>query len=300
MPMMATTRMNERPAAGFLPVDKPAGPTSHDVVAVARRTLRERRIGHTGTLDPFASGLLLLAIGRATRLAEYMSDLAKSYAATMRLGIVTDTDDRTGSTVATSDEWRALEPDGIRAALESLVGEIRQVPPMYSARKVGGRRLYALARDGIEVEREATPATIHSVEVTRIDGPIVAFEITCSTGTNIRSIARDTGNELGCGAHLVELRRTAIGPHRVENAVPLDDLEDAALVRRAWITPARALDHLPAVAIDADQARSLSLGRAITVPPGTCAGVAAALDHGELVAVGEVVGDALRPRKVFG
>jgi len=292
--------MNERPAAGFLPVDKPAGPTSHDVVAIARRALRERRIGHTGTLDPFASGLLLLAIGWATRLAEYLSDLPKSYAATMRLGIATDTDDRTGRTVATSDEWRALEPLEIRASLESLVGEIQQVPPMYSARKVGGRRLYAMAREGVEVQREATPATIHSIEVTRIEGPVVAFEITCGTGTYIRSIARDTGIELGCGAHLVELRRTAIGPHRVQCAVPVDRLEDAALVKRAWVTPAHALAHLPAVDIDADQARSLAQGRAITVPPGTGAGVAAALEHGELVAVGEVVGDALRPRKVFG
>jgi tRNA pseudouridine55 synthase len=297
--MKATTPMTERPAAGFLPVDKPAGPTSHDVVAAARRALRERRIGHTGTLDPFASGLLLLAVGRATRLAEYMADLPKTYTAVMRLGAVTDTDDRTGRTIATSEEWQSLDPGPIRAVLESLVGEIRQVPPMYSARKVGGRRLYAMAREGLEVEREATAATIYSVEVTRIEGPDVAFEITCSTGTYIRSIARDTGADLGCGAHLVELRRTAIGPHRADAAVAVNRLDDAELVRRAWVSPEQALAHMPAVDLDTVQARALSQGRAIRVPAGTGSGVAVALDHGVLVAICEVSGEALLPRKVF-
>jgi tRNA pseudouridine55 synthase len=291
--------MPELPAAGFVPVDKPTGPTSHDVVAMARRALRQRRIGHTGTLDPFASGLLLLAIGRATRLAEYLSDLPKSYSAVMRLGQTTDTDDRAGQVLARNDDWSQLEPETIHEALASMAGVIRQVPPMYSARKVGGRRLYAMAREGRQVERAATEVTIHSLEVTRIEGPDVAFEITCSTGTYIRSIARDIGSDLGVGAHLIELRRTAIGPHRVENAVTPDRLDDFDAVRQVWVSPARALAHLPAIDIDDDETTALVQGRSIAVPPETSAGTTAALGHGELVAIGDVQAGSLRPRKVL-
>ncbi|HUF67056.1 MAG TPA: tRNA pseudouridine(55) synthase TruB [Longimicrobiales bacterium] len=291
--------MPELPAAGFVPVDKPAGPTSHDVVAMARRALRQRRIGHTGTLDPFASGLLLLAIGRATRLAEYLSDLPKSYSAVMRLGQTTDTDDRAGQVVTRTDDWRQLEPETIRDALASMAGVIRQVPPMYSARKVGGRRLYAIAREGRQVERAATEVTVHSLEVRRIEGPDVAFEITCSTGTYIRSIARDIGSDLGVGAHLLELRRTAIGPHRVEDAVTLDRLDDFDAVRQVWVSPARALAHLPAIDIDDDETTALVQGRSIAVPPEMGAGTTAALGHGELVAIGDVQAGSLRPRKVL-
>jgi tRNA pseudouridine55 synthase len=266
---------------------------------MARRALRQRRIGHTGTLDPFASGLLLLAIGRATRLAEYLSDLPKSYSAVMRLGQTTDTDDRAGQVVTRTDDWRQLEPGTIREALASMAGVIRQVPPMYSARKVGGRRLYAIAREGRQVERAATEVTIHSLEVTRIEGPDVAFEVTCSTGTYIRSIARDIGSDLGVGAHLLELRRTAIGPHRVENAVSPDRLDDFDAVRRVWVSPARALAHLPAIDIDDDETTALVQGRSIAVPPETGAGTTAALGHGELVAIGDVQAGSLRPRKVL-
>jgi tRNA pseudouridine55 synthase len=291
--------MPELPAAGFVPVDKPAGPTSHDVVAMARLALRQRRIGHTGTLDPFASGLLLLAIGRATRLAEYLSDLPKSYSAVMRLGQTTDTDDRAGQVVTQTDDWSQLDPGTIREALAAMAGVMRQVPPMYSARKVGGRRLYAIAREGRQVERVATEVTIHSLEVTRIEVPDVAFEITCSTGTYIRSIARDIGSDLGVGAHLLELRRTAIGPHRVENAVALDHLDDFDAVRRVWVSPARALAHLPAIDIDDDETTALVQGRSIAVPPETGPGTTAALGHGELVAIGDVQAGSLRPRKVL-
>lgn len=291
--------MSEAATAGFLPVDKPVGPTSHDVVARARRALGIRRIGHTGTLDPFASGLLLLAIGRATRLAEYLSDLPKTYHAVMRLGETTDTDDRTGTVLASTDEWQARSADDIRSALAGRIGVSGQVPPMYSARKVGGQRLYRMAREGIEVEREARDVTVHSIEVTRIDGRDVAFEITCSTGTYIRAIARDVGSDLGVGGHLVELRRTAIGPHRVEDAVALDKLDDRAAVQAAWIRPAVALRHLPAIEVDEAQAAAVLHGRAIPVPPETDPGLAAVVGRGELVAVGEVREGALRPRKVI-
>jgi len=291
--------MSEPPAAGFLPVDKPAGPTSHDVVAAARRILGERRIGHTGTLDPFASGLLLLVIGSATRLAEYTARLPKTYEAVMRLGRTTDTDDRTGAVLAETDEWRHLEPGTIRQALEQMVGTVAQVPPMYSARKVGGRRLYLAARKGEEVIRPAAEVHIHSIDIRQIAGPEVTFEVTCSSGTYIRAIARDAGANLGVGGSLVALRRTAIGPHRVENAVPVDCLDDPHRVAEAWIPPAAALAHLPAIRVDSAAARSLSHGQAIEVGADAQAGTTIVLSAGALVAVGEVAGGVLRPRKVL-
>jgi tRNA pseudouridine55 synthase len=197
---------------GVLPVDKPVGPTSHDIIAAARRALRQRRIGHTGTLDPFASGLLLLLLGRATRLAEYFADLPKRYTATAHLGVATDTEDRTGQIVATSDAWRGLAPDRVRAAFESMAGERMQRPPAFSAKKVAGERAYAAARRGDDLALQPVPIRIDSLRVTGLELPLVTFEVTCSTGTYVRSIARDAGDDLGVFGHLAELRRTGIGP----------------------------------------------------------------------------------------
>ncbi|HEU0078306.1 MAG TPA: tRNA pseudouridine(55) synthase TruB, partial [Longimicrobiaceae bacterium] len=187
---------------GVLPVDKPVGPTSHDAVAAVRRALRIRQVGHTGTLDPFASGLLLVCFGPATRLAEYLTPLPKTYRATMRLGEATDTDDRTGEVLARSDAWRELTEAQLRAALERQVGEIEQLPPRFSAKKVGGERMYAAARRGEEVVRTAVPVTIYAIRVIRIALPEVEFEVECGAGTYIRAIARDVGDALGVGGHL--------------------------------------------------------------------------------------------------
>ena len=286
---------------GVLPVDKPVGPTSHDAVAAVRRALRTRQVGHTGTLDPFASGLLLVCFGPATRLAEYLTPLPKTYRATMRLGEATDTDDRTGEVLARSDAWRELTEAQLRAALERQVGEIEQLPPRFSAKKVGGERMYAAARRGEVVERKPSRVVIHRIEVVDVRLPEVEIEVECGSGTYIRAIARDAGEALGMGGHLAELRRTRMGAHSVEGAVPLDALGDAERVADAVLSPARAVAHLPRVQVDEAGTAALGHGRAVPSPAGLPAGVPVALvaADGTLLAVGERAGDRVQPRKVL-
>lgn len=288
-------------AAGVLPVDKPEGPTSHDAVAAVRRALKTRQVGHTGTLDPFASGLLLVCVGAATRLAEYLTGLPKTYLATMRLGAATDTDDLTGDAVASSDEWPSISRDQVEAALAAQVGTIQQLPPIYSAKKVGGERMYAAARRGDEVERTPATVTIHAIRLTRFEPPDVEFEVECGAGTYIRAIARDVGAALGVGGHLRTLRRTRVGPHAVERAVPLDALGDGDRVAAAMLSPLEAVAHLPRVAVDEGGIAALRHGRAVPASPDAPSGVPVALTTGagELLAVAERDGDVVRPRKVF-
>ena len=251
---------------GVLPADKPAGPTSHDIVDAARRALGERRIGHTGTLDPFASGLLLLCIGPATRLAEYLIGLPKSYRATARLGEATDTLDPDGTVTRTSDAWRALPESVVRRAFEGHVGQREQRPPAYSAKKVGGERLHEKARRGEAVEAEPVRIRIHRLAVEDVDPPDVTFTLTCSSGTYVRAVARDVGEALGCGAHLTALRRTAIGPHRVDGALSLEELNDPGRVAGAMLTPLAALAHLPRLELDAEAAAAVAHGRPVPAP----------------------------------
>lgn len=286
---------------GVLLLDKPEGPTSHDAVAAARRALRLRRIGHTGTLDPFASGLLLLCLGPATRLSEYLTALPKRYTATLRLGIATDTDDRTGETLRTNEGWRELSRDAVEAAVRAQVGTILQVPPTYSAKKVGGERMYAAARRGAAVEREPVEVTIYQIRILRYDAPEIDLEVECGSGTYIRAIGRDVGEALGVGGHLTELRRTRVGRFDVADAVPLDRLEDAAAVRAALLTPAEAVGHLPAVRLAEEDARAVRHGRAVAAGAGGEAGGPVALlsADGGLLAVGERDDATIRPRKVF-
>jgi tRNA pseudouridine55 synthase len=286
---------------GVLPVDKPVGPTSHDAVAHVRRALRTRQVGHTGTLDPFASGLLLVCVGQSTRLAEYLTGLPKSYAATLRLGEATDTDDLTGEVIGGSDAWRGLSAEDVEGALLRQVGTIQQLPPVYSAKKVDGERMYAVARRGGEVERKPVTVTIHSIRVTRIELPDVDFEVDCGSGTYIRAIARDAGEALGTGAHLRSQRRTAVGVHSVDRAVPLEALGDEERVRSAVLTPLEALAGLPRVAVDDAGAAALGFGRSIPAPADAPEGVPLALAgaDGRLLGIGERAGDAVKPRKVF-
>ena len=285
---------------GVLPVDKPVGPTSHDAVARVRRALNTRQVGHTGTLDPFASGLLLVCVGAATRLAEYLTGMPKTYVATLRLGEATDTDDLTGEVVAASDGWHAVSAEAIEAALTAQVGTILQVPPAYSAKKVDGERMYAAARRGEEVVRTAVPVTIYAIRVLRIALPEVEFEVECGAGTYIRAIARDVGMALGVGGHLRALRRTRSGPHAVEAAVPLDALGDADRVRAAMLTPLQAVAHLPRVEVDGDGIAALRHGRAVPAAADTPGdGPVAIAAAGELLAIGARDGDWVRPRKVF-
>lgn len=291
--------------SGVLPVDKPVGPTSHDVVGIARRALGTRRIGHTGTLDPFASGLLLLCLGPATRLAEYLSGLSKRYIATIRLGETTDTDDHTGEVIAGNDSWSDLREDDVRRALGSQVGTIRQLPPVYSAKRVAGERMYAAARRGEAVVRTPVEVTVHSLEVLRVDLPVVQIEAHCSSGTYIRAIARDLGEALGTGGHLTALRRTAVDEHLIASAIGLDRLDDAAAVSAALLSPAAAMAHLPSVRVDADGADRITHGGAVDLPEGAGdtipdgSTVTLLDDVGRLLAIGERHADRLRPRKVF-
>jgi tRNA pseudouridine55 synthase len=289
-------------AAGILPVDKPEGPTSHDVVAMARRALGTRRIGHTGTLDPFASGLLLLCLGPATRLAEYLTGLSKTYTATVRLGASTDTDDHTGTVVSSTDAWRDLDADAIERALDAQTGHIRQLPPVYSAKKVAGERMYAAARRGQAVERTPVEVTIHSIRMLRVDLPEVEIEVHCSSGTYIRAIARDLGEALGVGGHLTALRRTRIGTHDIAGAIRVEEMADRAAVAGALMPPAAAVSHLPRVEVDEEATRKIANGGAIGVPeteqlPDGL--VALVSPVGDLLALGQKEGAAIRPKKVF-
>jgi tRNA pseudouridine55 synthase len=231
-------------------VDKPAGCTSHDVVSRCRRIFGQRRVGHAGTLDPGATGVLLVGLGRATRLLRFLSPLRKSYVGEVVLGVETSTLDDAGDVVATYD-MSTVGLDDVRDAATAFVGDILQVPPMVSAVSVGGRRLHELARAGVEVEREARPVTVHRFEVVDAAEPgVFRVEVDCSSGTYVRSLAADLGSALGGGAHLRRLRRTAVGPFTVERARPL-----AGLGPDDVLPPVAAVAHLPAVSADPEAVR---------------------------------------------
>jgi tRNA pseudouridine55 synthase len=295
-----------------LPVDKPVGPTSHDVVAMARRALRNRRIGHSGTLDPFASGLLLLCVGRATRIAEFLTGLDKRYVAVARLGVETDTLDLDGDIVAEHGGVEDITADQVRVALEAFRGAVEQVPPQFSAKKVSGEAMHRRARRGELVELAPVPVTVHDIELLDFSPPDVRFSVRCSSGTYIRAIARDLGRSLGTGAHLTALRRTAVGRFECEDALPLDALDDGGAVAEAAIEPAQALAHLGLLEVDAEAARRLGHGQRIRVaapssdgadgePSGSGEGrstLAVTCDCA-LLAVADMDDGVLRPRKVF-
>lgn len=204
--------------SGVLVIDKPQGWTSHDVVAHVKRKLKAKKVGHLGTLDPLATGVLVLVINGATKYSSQLDTGAKEYLTVAKLGEETDTYDREGNVVASSDT-AAVTEEGLRSALDSFKGRIRQVPPMYSAIKSGGTPLYKLARRGVTIEREAREIEVYSLEVLRIEIPVVEFKVLCSRGTYLRSICHDLGKLLGTGAHLQELRRTSSGDFSVDEAV---------------------------------------------------------------------------------
>jgi tRNA pseudouridine55 synthase len=243
---------------GIAIVDKPAGWTSHDVVAKSRGLLGTRKVGHSGTLDPDATGVLLLGVGKVTRLLKYLGLPPKTYVGVVVLGTATSTLDASGEVTGTWD-MSATGVEAVRGAAASLTGDILQVPPMVSAVQVGGRRLHELAREGIEVERAARPVTVHAFTVgePRPDGGF-PIEVTCSSGTYIRSLAADLGAALGGGAHLRDLRRTAIGSFTAEQAVAVDDLDPDAL-----LSPAAALRDLPAVVVSPEVARDVAHGKVL-------------------------------------
>ncbi len=285
--------------SGFLNVDKPVGMTSHDVVAVVRRALRIRKAGHAGTLDPLASGVLVVCLGSATRLSEYVMASTKRYRARVRLGVETDTYDTEGEVLAVHDA-SGVTLAAVERALEPLRGEIAQVPPMYSAVKQGGRKLYELARAGETVTRAARPVFIETLTVMEWTPPIVTLDIVCSAGTYVRSLAHDLGAALGVGAHLAGLVRLASGAFKLEDAAPLDTLLADPDWTRHLIAPSAALTDWPVVELDAGALKRVLRGQALPdsrALAGTLAQGRA--PDGELAAVLEGDGTRWWPIKVF-
>lgn len=290
-------------SGAILRVDKPEGPTSHDIVMWARRGFGVRRVGHTGTLDPFASGLLVLCLGPATRLAEYLSGLDKEYVAEVQLGVSTDTLDRDGEDLEVRSVPENVDVSGVQEALNRFIGRIDQVPPQFSAKKVDGERMYRRARRGETMDLKPVEVTIRELEVLECDTPKVRIRVVCSAGTYIRALARDLGDVLGVGAHLSALRRTAVGAFRVEDAVAAEVLrDDDALqaIEAMWVTPAAALSHLPHVVASDDEVERLRMGQRIPISGDLPTHVPVAiLGKGELVGVGVSDGSVLRPKKVL-
>ena len=248
---------------GLVVVDKPPGMTSHDAVGRCRRIFAQRRVGHAGTLDPDATGVLVVALGRATRLMRFMAGLGKCYTTEIVLGEATSTLDASGDPTATWD-MSGVTFDQAEAAAKALTGQILQVPPMVSALKVGGRRLYELAREGVEVERAARPVTIDRFDVTLTSrgphGPVLQAHVCCSTGTYIRVLADDLGQLLGGGAHVRNLRRTSVGPWGLDVAVPLEEVDSDALLEMPDVLP-----WLEAVHVDAEVERKVRSGRRVSL-----------------------------------
>ncbi|WP_269525936.1 tRNA pseudouridine(55) synthase TruB [Coraliomargarita parva] len=216
--------MSEDPE-GILLVDKPQGITSHDVVARCRRIFRIKKVGHAGTLDPMATGLLIMLIGRATKVSQYMMSMDKEYIGTVKLGEVTDSQDADGEIIAQAPVPE-LSEDDVKAHMKAFLGDQYQTPPMYSAKKVNGQPLYKLARKGQTVAREPRVIHISRFELTKFDLPYLSFVVGCSKGAYIRTVAHDLGERIGCGGHLCELRRTGIGNFRIENADTLETLQE--------------------------------------------------------------------------
>ncbi|TJY43144.1 tRNA pseudouridine(55) synthase TruB [Cohnella pontilimi] len=255
---------------GVLAIWKPAGWTSHDVVAKARRLLRERRIGHTGTLDPAVTGVLPLCIGRATRFVEYLQELPKTYEATLRFGIATDTEDLEGTVIEEADA-SFLTEERMRDAVLSFVGEIDQVPPMVSAVKVNGKRLYELAREGVTVERKARRVTIHEIEILEVRTgtahPEIRFRVRCSKGTYIRTLCVDIGRRLGVPAVMASLIRTESAGLGREACVTLEQIPEliaAGSLQEKLRQGDRLLDHLPFTQAGMPEAHNALQGKPVT------------------------------------
>ncbi len=252
-------------------------------------------MGHAGTLDPFASGLLLVLVGRATRLSRFLVGLPKSYTGEIRLGVETDTDDHSGTVLKEDESWRSVSDAAVTAAMEQLTGRFEQRPPAYSAKYDGGQRAHRLARRGQQVDLAPQEIEVTEFELTRRNGSRVGFTADVGSGTYVRALARDLGRALGCGAHLGELRRTAVGPFRVEDAARLDALGDEAPALRP---PLEAVAHLPSRELDDEQRARAAHGQPLDGfdQPGDFVALVAG---GELIAVAEPFGDILKPRVVF-
>lgn len=257
--------------SGLLNINKPKGLTSHDVVARVRKLSNQRKVGHTGTLDPLATGVLLVCLGQATRLIEYLMSGRKQYRATIRFGITTNTLDAEGRVTAQSNISNLTETS-LREVIPKFVGEIEQIPPLFSALKKDGQPLYKRARAGQTVEIAPRQVTIYDIQWGSWAPPDLTLDVTCSAGTYIRSLARDIGNAVGTGAHLAGLVRTANGPWRLAESVPLEQLEQEAHTDKSgwqkYLHPLeQAVAHLPKIMLDEVAATHVKHGRQVHVPP---------------------------------
>ncbi|GAB4404284.1 MAG: tRNA pseudouridine(55) synthase TruB [Anaerolineales bacterium] len=300
----ASCGASDGPPSGILNVDKPAGMTSHDVVNAVRKIAGTRRVGHAGTLDPMATGVLLICVGQATRIAEYVMQSAKTYIAEVRFGQATTTYDAEGDVVGEYPTAH-LTAEGLKAALAGFVGPIRQRAPAFSAVKQGGEPLYRRARRGESVEPPVREVHIYRAEMVRWEPPVATVEVECSPGTYIRSLAHDWGQLVGSGAHLTSLRRVRSGRFSVEDAVPLARLQEAAADgdwERFLIPMDEALLDMPALILTAEQAQALEHGQPVEAAPGAGGQLARAYtlagDFVALVCYNDAQGRWL-PAKVF-
>jgi len=290
---------------GVLVIDKPAGLTSHQVVAEVSRRLGRAKTGHAGTLDPMATGVLVVLVGEATKIAQVLTADDKAYEGELELGVETDTLDADGTVVRERRaEAAAVDRAALMTAMARLVGAGRQTPPMYSAIKQGGRRLHELARAGAEVERADRPVDIARFDLVSFDPPRAAFAVDCSKGTYVRSLVADLGEVLGCGAHLTRLRRTRSGPFAITSALPLTEVEpDSARAR--LVALAEAVRHLPGAEVPPDLERAVLTGKPLKwndlSPDGAPAGTIALVARGALLALAEVEPPTgrVRYRRVF-
>jgi tRNA pseudouridine55 synthase len=292
--------------SGILVVDKPTGMTSHDVVQAIRNGTGIKRAGHTGTLDPRASGVLVILIGPAVRLSEYISASDKRYQAIIRLGATTDTFDADGrfTNNAAPQAPINISEEQFEEALKKFVGRIEQTPPPYSAVKVQGRRAYDMARQGEEVELEPRIIDVYHLEVLEWAPPEVVIDVHCSSGTYVRSLANDLGNVLGCGAYLTGLRRTKSGRFSLRDATPLRKLQEAFNAGNWYqylIPAAEGLADWPGVELDPDQVEAIKHGHRITAEPGSKGMVRGVSMQGELIALLEIdeASNEWKPKKVF-
>lgn len=290
--------------SGILNVDKPQGVSSHDVVAAVRRIAGQHRVGHAGTLDPLATGVLLVCLGKATRLTEYLAEGTKVYLATIRFGATTDTYDADGAVLATADA-RGLTLEILQAALMDFRGEVSQVPPMYSALKSRGQPLYRLARRGITVERVPRVVRVDSLTVIGWQSPDLTVRVVCSKGTYVRCLAHDLGQTVGVGAHLLALSREAVGHFVLADAVPMAALEIDATDgrwRRFLVPMTAALQGMACVSVGGEQKKRIRCGEAVSLDEQLCVAEACALDEcGDLLAIlrRDSTGGLWRPHKVF-
>jgi tRNA pseudouridine55 synthase len=284
---------------GFLNIHKPPGMTSHDVVAKLRRGLKLKKVGHAGTLDPLATGVLIVCVGGATRLSEYVMSSRKRYRAVIRAGVETDTYDADGEITRQVDASQLMRQQ-VEAALEMFIGELQQVPPMYSAIKQGGRKLYDLARAGQTVELQPRPVTIYALSLTEWAGPDFTLDVECSAGTYIRSLAFDLGRALGVGAHLTDLTRLASGAFMLEQATGLDALLDDPHWQSHLISPDAALADWLRLTLTEAEEREILYGRRIQ-REGFSDSLIFAYSHSskQLVAILQAQDGWLLPHKVF-